>query len=268
MINNAEQLTQITLDWMEKARKNAHAQGYVLGLSGGIDSSTVACLCQKTKSELLGIIMPCESDTSDKEAANLLIQKFNIPYLEIDLTKIFKNLIENFKIEAEKMAAANLKARLRMTVLYFFANQKNLMVAGAGNYSEKMLGYFTKYGDGGVDISPLAGLYKSEVYELAEYLKIPQKILEKTPSAGLWPGQEDEKELGLSYKTVETSLRDLERVTGGNIIEKIQEDKTDYLKKGQVGYNKVIEYVVKSVHKNQPPISLTRKMLLKTKCLE
>ncbi|GAJ10666.1 unnamed protein product, partial [marine sediment metagenome] len=159
--------------------------------------------------------------------ALVLINKFNIPYKIIDLSKIydsFIHLLDNKEKEGNlKLAEANIKPRLRMTTLYYFANELNYLVAGTGNKSELMIGYFTKYGDGGADVLPLGNLLKNQVRKLAEHLGIPKEIINKPPSAGLWKGQADEEEIGIRYDQLDKYLR-----TGklnNKIIEKKIQDK-------------------------------------------
>ena len=223
-----EKLVQKLCVWMEDKVIEAKAKGIVFGLSGGIDSAVVAALSIRVfPQNTLAIIMPCHSLEADINDALNFINKFNIPYKIIDLSKMydsFVHLLNNGKNgESIKLAEVNIKPRLRMTNLYYFANKLNYLVVGTGNKSELMIGYFTKYGDGGTDILPLGNLVKSQVRELAKYLGIPKKIINKPPSAGLWEGQTDEKEIGISYEQLDKYLR-----TGrssNKIIEKKIQDK-------------------------------------------
>ena len=184
----------------------------VLGLSGGLDSSVLAVLCQHAcPDNTLTLIMPCHSIDADKIHAEKVAGKFSIPTKIISLDKIYDSLLEtlpNFIQDkaALKLTGANIKARLRMITLYYTANQLQYIVAGSSNRSELTIGYFSKYGDGGVDIMPLANLVKQQVRELAGYLGIPQEIIDKPPSAGLWAGQADEAEMGFSYDELDGYL--------------------------------------------------------------
>ena len=196
--------------WLINKVEEAGAEGAVIGLSGGIDSAVTAVLAKKAfNNNTLGVILPCYSNKDDKEDAELLAEKFDINYISRDLSSIyddFLDLLDSSSREAENkddMALANIKPRLRMTTLYYYAAKNNFLVVGTDNWSELKLGYFTKYGDGGVDLAPLGRLVKTEVRRLAEHLDIPKKIINKKPSAGLWNGQTDEKEMGVSYDEVD-----------------------------------------------------------------
>ena len=223
-----EALVQKLCVWMEDKVTEAKAKGIVFGLSGGLDSAVVAALSIRIfPQNTLAIIIPCHSLEDDINDALDFINKFDIPYKITDVSKVydsFIHLLNNKENEGSfKLAEANIKSRLRMTTLYYFANKLNYLVVGTGNKSELMIGYFTKYGDGGADILPLGNLLKSQVRELAEYLGISKKIIDKPPSAGLWEGQTDEKEIGISYEQLDKYLR-----TGklkNKIIEKKIQDK-------------------------------------------
>ena len=199
--------TQKIITWMRKKVEEAKAQGLVLGMSGGIDSSVVAVLAQKALGEKsLGIMMPCYSIPQDLEDALKVAQMFSIPHRVIPLEKPYDAFLEVLGEKQENsrsLALANLKPRLRMCTLYYFANRLNYLVCGASNRSEITVGYFTKYGDGGVDILPIAHLTKTEVIELARFLNLPSSIITKPPSAGLWEGQTDEEEMGITYEKID-----------------------------------------------------------------
>lgn len=197
-------------NWIKTQVKEAKAKGVVVGLSGGIDSSVVAALSKKALGDnVLGLIMPCMSESSDEEHAFLVASFLKIKTERIILDTVYEKLLDIFP-SGNKLAMANLKPRLRMLTLYYFANNLNYLVAGTGNKSEIMVGYFTKYGDGGVDVLPLGKLLKTEVKKLAEELGIPKEIIEKRPSAGLWPEQADEKELGIIYDELDRVILALE----------------------------------------------------------
>jgi len=206
-------IEQKIIKWIRKKVKEANAKGIVIGLSGGIDSSVVAVLAQKAlgKENVIGIIMPCESQKEDERDALSLAQKFSIKIETIELTgNFYKFLNTLYPITPPKqMGRSNLKARLRMCSLYYIANNLNYLVCGTGNKTEIAIGYFTKYGDGASDIEPIGNLYKDDVKKLAKYLGIPQKIIDKAPSAGLWTGQTDEKEMGITYEKLDYLLQKL-----------------------------------------------------------
>lgn len=206
---DAERQAQKLVAWLQEKVLAAGCRGVVLGMSGGLDSSVVAVLCRRAfPQSTLGVIMPCHSRGEDKAQALEVANQFDIPTREVVLDGAFDTLLQTLPDESvdpitRRLAKANLKARLRMVGLYYIAGQLNYLVAGSSNRSEITIGYFTKYGDGGVDIMPLGNLVKGEVNELARYLEIPQEIIDKTPSAGLWEGQTDEAEMGLSYETLD-----------------------------------------------------------------
>ncbi len=217
---NVEQIADKLVSWIKEKTLAAGCKGVVIGMSGGLDSSVVAVLCQRAfPQNVLGVIMPCHSSPEDKEHALAVAGKFSIKTEVVTLDPVFDALrkaLPGDKAETggRELAEANLKARLRMVTLYYFANQLGYMVAGAGNRSELSVGYFTKYGDGGVDILPLGELVKREVRELAGFLGVPQPIIDKPPSAGLWQGQTDEGEMGLSYEALDQYLVSGEASTG------------------------------------------------------
>lgn len=221
-----ESLAKRLSNWIENKVTEAKAKGVVLGLSGGIDSAVVAILCKKVFfKNTLALVMPCHNINKDIEDALGLVKKFNISYKIIDLSEIYDSFISLLEIKEKKanfkLAKANIKPRLRMITLYYFANKLNYLVIGTGNKSELMVGYFTKYGDGGVDILPLGNLLKSQIIELAEYLEIPQKIIQKPPSAGLWEGQTDEGEMGISYDQLDKYIK-TGQLDNQGVEEKIQ----------------------------------------------
>ena len=209
---DAERLVEKLVSWIQDKVTAAHCKGVVIGMSGGLDSSVAVVLCHRAfPQNTLGLIMPCHSSQEDSEHALAVANKFSIPTKVVVLDSVLDTLSQvlpgdTVEPGASRLAEANLKVRLRMLTLYYFANQREYMVVGSGNKSELATGYFTKYGDGAVDILPLGNLVKREVRELASYLAIPQEIIDKPPSAGLWPGQTDEGELGLSYQELDRYL--------------------------------------------------------------
>jgi NAD+ synthase len=197
-------------DWIRMKVKEAGAQGAVVGLSGGIDSSVVAALAKGALGEnVLGVILPCHSNGEDAQHARMVAEKFNIACECVDIGPVYDRLIGCLP-KADGIAPANVKPRLRMVTLYYFANMRNYLVLGTDNKAELMTGYFTKYGDGGVDLLPIASLYKREVREMARVLGVPEIIITKPPSAGLWEGQTDEGEMGITYDELDAILENME----------------------------------------------------------
>ena len=211
MQSSVQELSQKLVSWIIDAVTSAGGKGAVFGMSGGIDSAVVAVLCKRAFPEsVLGVIMPCHSGSVDREHAELVAKKFDIPVKAVALDRVFDSLMKALPDEGsantKKMAENNIKPRLRMVTLYYLANRLNYMVVGSSNRSELAVGYFTKHGDGGSDLIPLGNLVKRQVWELAEYLGIPRVIIDKPPSAGLWDGQTDEAELGLTYEELDNYL--------------------------------------------------------------
>lgn len=198
--------------WIAGRIKEAKADGVVIGLSGGVDSAVVAALCVGAvgTGSVHGMILPCESQTADIDDAQIVANHLGIYYEVVDLTQAYVALTTAIKDIDHKMARANIKSRLRMTALYARANQKNCLVCGTTNLTELYLGYYTKYGDGGVDIEPIDGLLKRDVRAIAAYKRFPDTIVHRTPSAGLWPGQTDEGELGRTYDRLDDAVLTLE----------------------------------------------------------
>jgi len=196
------------MNWIGDKVKDTKTNGIVIGLSGGIDSSVSAVLCRKIldKLKVFGIILPCYSNNNDLRDAELLTNKFDIQYIIYPLNDMYDSFKSHNPL-SDNLTDANLKSRLRMAVLYYYANYYNSLVVGTTNKTEYEIGYYTKYGDGGVDIEPIADLYKTEIKKLAKYLKIPDKIINKAPSAGLWKGQTDEDELGITYSELDKQLK-------------------------------------------------------------
>ena len=196
--------------WIKQQVSSAGCRGVAVGMSGGLDSSVVAVLCRRAfPQNTLGVIMPCYSIDEDKEHALMVAEKFSIPTRTVVLDHVFDTLLKvlpPLETPASRLAQANIKTRLRMVTLYYLANQLQYLVVGSSNKSELAIGYFTKYGDGGVDIMPIGNLVKKEVIELAVFLGIPQPIIDKPPSAGLWPEQTDEGEMGITYKELDRYL--------------------------------------------------------------
>jgi len=192
--------------WIADEVAEAGMRGAVLGLSGGIDSAVTAALCRRAlESNILCVIMPCESSRQDEEDAQLVAARLGVEAVTVRLDKAYADLARVLP-DATPMALVNLKPRLRMATLYAFANSLGYMVVGTGNDTELAVGYFTKHGDGGIDLLPLGGLNKMQVRVLAREFGVPQRVIDRPPSAGLWEGQTDEDELGIGYVELERAL--------------------------------------------------------------
>lgn len=194
--------------FIRKMVSNARADGIVFGNSGGKDCALTGILCKAACDNTVGILLPCASSRnygSDMDDALALAAQFGIESRTVDLTAARDAVLAALAPAAKlpETAAANIAPRLRMTALYAIAGAENRLVAGTGNRSERFMGYFTKWGDGGFDFDPIADLTVTEVYEFLEYLNAPRSIIEKAPSAGLFEGQTDEKEMGVSYAAID-----------------------------------------------------------------
>jgi len=228
--------------------KNAKANGVVVGLSGGVDSSVVLKLCVEAlgKEKVFALIMP--EDTSNKEDTNDAIEfakSLGVKYEVINISPILRAIGNSVNVKSH-LALINIKPRVRMTILYAYANEHNYLVAGTSNKTELLLGYFTKYGDGASDFLPIGDLYKTQVKKLAKKINIPDKIVNKTPSAGLYPGQTDEGELGLSYEIIDKILYAYELGYPPTEISSILNIKDEEVAK-------IINMVKKNRHKRRAP---------------
>ena len=232
-------LTDRISGWIREQVEKAGAAGVVVGLSGGIDSAVVTVLAKRAMGDhVQALILPCHSLGEDERDALMLAETFGIRWERADLSMVYDVLLQQLP-EAGLMGKANLKPRLRMTVLYYYANRFNYLVAGTGNKSERMMGYFTKFGDGGADFLPLGDLTKSKVRELAEELAIPSRIIERAPSAGLWAGQTDEEDMNIRYEELDKIITALEKGEESNFPRR------------QISYVKGM--MARSRHKCSPP---------------
>ena len=191
--------------------REARADGIVFGNSGGKDSALVGILCKAACSNTLGVIMPCASRQNygqDRDDGNALASQYGIETRIVDLTAVREAELKALEGVASlsDMAVANIAPRLRMTTLYTIGQSENRLVAGTGNRSEIYMGYFTKWGDGASDFNPIADLCATEVFEFLRFLNAPTSIVEKAPSAGLYEGQTDEKEMGVTYRAIDAFL--------------------------------------------------------------
>lgn len=215
---NTEKVVEYIVNWLKDYATNAKVNGFVIGVSGGIDSAVTSTLCAKTGFPVLCLEMPIhQAENQITRAYNHIewLQKIfpQVTMEQVNLTPVFDNLLTAFpKIKNEEdrlMSLANTRARLRMTALYYFAALNGYLVAGTGNKIEDFgIGFFTKYGDGGVDLSPIADLMKSEVYEIASYLGVNHEIIKAAPTDGLWGDDKtDEDQIGASYNELEWAMK-------------------------------------------------------------
>lgn len=206
---------------------DTHCDTYLLGVSGGVDSSLVAALCKEAvgKDHLHCLIIPIESSQEDIKDALTLVKDLDLRYDVIDATETFYSYLNEFKkngYEMDKSTLGNLKARIRMSILYAFAQKERGLVVGTDNADERYVGYYTKYGDGACDLLPIAHLVKGEVVAAAKILGVRTSLAERVPTAGLYEGQTDEKELGVLYK-------DLDAFVLGKKVNKEVEKRISYL---------------------------------------
>ena len=240
------------VEFVQNKVSEANAEGLVIGLSGGIDSTLAAFLaCEAVgKDNVFGIVMPSTTTpTEDKLHGTVIAQLLGINYKEIAIDSILNEFLSVTQLEEDKLSIGNLKARIRMSIIYFYANSKNYLVSGTGNKSEILIGYFTKHGDGACDIEPIGDLYKTDVYQLANYLEIPQEIIDKPPRAGLWNNQTDEDEIGMTYELLDKILyRNLEKdIDANSIADELDIEVNDV--------NDIINRVYRNKHKSTVPES-------------
>ena len=240
------------VEFVQNKVSEATADGLVVGLSGGIDSTLAAFLaCEAVgKENVFGIVMPSTTTpTEDKLHGTAIAQLLGINYKEIAIDSILNEFLSVTQLEEDKLSIGNLKARIRMSIIYFYANSKNYLVSGTGNKSEILIGYFTKHGDGACDIEPIGDLYKTDVYQLAKYLEIPQEIIDKPPRAGLWNNQTDEDEIGMTYELLDKILyRNLEKdIDANSIADELDIEVNDV--------NDIINRVYRNKHKSTVPES-------------
>ena len=231
-------------DHMRSAVWNARAAGFVVGISGGIDSAVACALAAKAvgPERVLGVSMPVSSNSpQDAADAKALCDVLGVRLITVPLGDVQEAFLAKEHITGTPLLAGNIASRLRMTALYNIAAANGYLVCGTSNKTEYLIGYSTKWGDGAADVQPLLHLYKKDVYALAEELGIPQEIIDKAPSAGFFEGQTDEAEIGLSYAELDSALWNLElnEFVPQNAVEE-----------------KVLALVLKSEHKRKPPVFL------------
>ncbi|WGD35378.1 NAD(+) synthase [Olleya sp. YS] len=213
-----EKVVKHIVNWLKEYATNAKVNGFVVGISGGIDSAVTSTLCAETGLKVLCIEMPIHQPVShvsrgQEHVLQLKKRYSNVDSIISDLTPVFEEFKTEVSLDGKQavvdMALANTRARLRMTTLYYHAGLLGLLVAGTGNKVEDFgVGFYTKYGDGGVDLSPIADLLKSEVYTIGEYLKVPESIMKAAPSDGLFgDARSDEDQIGASYPELEWAMK-------------------------------------------------------------
>lgn len=214
------QVTKEIENFIQKQIAETHTKGLIFGLSGGIDSSVIAFLCSRVwKKNTLALIMPDTkiSPKNETEDALKIVDQLGIEYKLIDINLITSEY-EKY-LEPDEKALGNLRARIRATLLYYYANLRGYLVVGSSDKSEYLIGYFTKFGDGSADILPIVSLYKTQVRELARYLGIPEPAIQKKSSPHLWKGHFAEEEIGVSYEEIDSILHCL-------VDKKLSVDKT------------------------------------------
>lgn len=214
---------KIIEEFLASTLKETKTKGYVLGISGGIDSALVAKLILNAveKDKLLALIMPCFSNKEDEMDAISFCKENNIKYKVINLDNTFLEIKKSLG-DVTEASLNNVKVRLRMVCLYSYAQSNNFLVVGTDNADEYYTGYFTKYGDGGVDLLPIVYLTKGEVYEASKILGVSKKILNRVPSAGLFYGQTDEKEMGVSYRELDDYILGKKEILNEESITRIE----------------------------------------------
>lgn len=237
--------------FIKQKMDESKASGVIIGLSGGLDSAVVTKLCADAlgPEKVLTLILPDQSTPEiDMKDAIGLANALGVEYRVIDISDMIEGLSQLlFPLDLNNKAIGNIKARCRMILLYTHANLENKLVMGASNKSELLCGYFTKFGDGGADFSPIGDLYKTQVLELAKAIKIPENIVNKIPSAGLWDGQTDEDELRIKYKDLDGILLGIElKLDTKDIAEKTGVDKKEV--------SRILNMVENNVHKRKMPL--------------
>ncbi len=210
-----KEVVTIISDFITTYVQQSKTKGVIIGLSGGIDSAVAAILCQQclgTKRMKCLFLPEKTTPALDIKHVKTLEKRYALSVLNKDISSLVQAAEDNCVVKPDAIALSNIKARLRMILLYEHANMTNRLVCGTSNKSELLIGYFTKYGDGGSDILPLGDVYKTHIYQIAEYLKISSEIIKKSPCAGLQNDQTDEADIGLCYETLDSILYGLERM--------------------------------------------------------
>jgi len=252
-----QKIIDYIVQWLKSYSDKASIDGFVVGISGGIDSAVTSSLCALTGKKVIVVSMPIlqpndQLDRSSEHIEWLKNQYANVVDLEIDLTELFNTSIKSYPLEIQdELTMANVRARLRMTTLYAIAGHYGLLVAGTGNKVEDFgVGFFTKYGDGGVDISPIADLLKTEVFEIAVHLNILDSILNAKPTDGLWgDDRSDEDQLGATYPELEWAMNYIGVNSDASLSEREKEVLKIFKKLNKVNQHKMNPIPVCSIPK-------------------
>lgn len=251
-----DEIKEIT-EFIKKYVKESNTKGVIIGLSGGIDSAVTAVLAKNAigSKNVHCYYLPMIKDKQkdfDKLHIDKLCEKFDLTYQTKEIGSIVELMVDDYE-NASKVAYGNIQARVRMAILYMYANIRNCIVCGTTNKSEFIIGYFTKYGDGASDIEPIRHLYKTDIFKLAKELDIPNEITDKPPTAGLWDGQTDESDIGVSYEHLDKILKNrekLESISSSQLSEELKIEKDDI---------DLVKYLIKSnKHKRREPPSIKK----------
>jgi NAD+ synthase len=243
----ADKVSEHIVSWLRNYSEDSGTQGFVVGISGGIDSALTSVLCALTGKRVILLSMPIrqgmgEFSRGEEHIADMKKRFSNCESQVIDLSPVLESCEKSFPLEIQDfLVMANTRARLRMTALYAFATHHKLLVAGTGNKVEDFgIGFFTKYGDGGVDLSPIADLYKTEVYNLARHLQVVESILEAKPTDGLFDdGRTDEDQIGASYAELEGAMEYIRRKENRELSGREQTVMDIYLQRHRANLHKV-----------------------------
>ncbi|MHA2246377.1 MAG: NAD+ synthase [Candidatus Hodarchaeales archaeon] len=249
---DASHTIKLVEDFIKIRVSEAGAKGVVVGLSGGIDSAVVVSIAVRAldPKKVFVLFLPCDTTpNSDIQDVQSLCSQLSVELTIINIQKLINIYSEEIQEKEDPLLLEwmNFKPRVRQSILYFFANRLNYLTCGAGNKSELMIGYFTKFGDGAVDILPIGDVYKTNVFQLGKYLNVPENILSKAPSAGLWEGQTDEAEIGMSYLKLDSILYGLERF-------QTESEVADYLQIPVAEVKEVRTKLYQSEHKRRGPL--------------
>ena len=252
---NCEEIEPKIIDFIKKYIENSKLKGAIISASGGIDSAVTLHLTVKAlrPENVTVITMPERDVTPQRDIMDVMLhcKQLNLTCNTVDITPILhvmQQTLSNYNPN-DRISSGNIRSRIRMIIAYHYANTEHKMVLGTSNKTELLTGFFTKYGDGGVDLMPLADLYKYNIKQLANYLEIPNNIIEKAPSPGFYPGHTDEKELGCDYDTIDLILYLWEK---GYIDSEIEEE----IQIPENTVNSITRRIKANEHKRRLPLIL------------